>query len=727
MRHNVSISLSFSIVQDLRSAITVAIPWLLTLWLSSPQSVFAVTFPDLSFSAESVERENVLVKDVHGETLADGTFRVSAESVEHENVFVKDAQVELLADGDFRISAVSIEHENGLLEGLQGDLRTDGVFRVGVQRAVVDGWESDFTGLIAEGAFAEGIPWDGPVVFQGKLTAGAYSAGFEFAQRPGEVVALLRAPGQELMTLLDLPGAPAQAGWLRGGSLDVEFSYIERDGATPQLSLRLDIEGLGFDSPDGRFAGEGLASKLEMSATLDQWSAPRVEGTILGGELLVDDFYRNFAKGGMKYGFSPAWNDNGIQIRSFRITDDYSLTVEGNAGWDFDDSPEPWRLEVNRLDLQFPGAYDRYIEPMVAALTLDGLGITGQVSWSGQWNEGQFRSGDLGITDLSIVDTQRNRFAFTGLEARMRPGDYSFDSKLSWRGLLMGRINLGPGEFALDSEPGKFAIVHPLVLEVLGGEVLLHELAVQLPGGSPTDDGEPDIRLRMDLEDLDMEQLTIALDWPLFSGKISGNIPGVSLDDGVLDVEGEISVSVFDGSLSLSDLRVERLFGVLPSLAGNIEAVNLDLEQLTSTFSFGQISGRVDGHIRDLRMLDWKPVAFDAWFGTPASQRGSRGISRKAVNNLTTLGGGSATTALTSPVMKLFSSFSYKALGLGCLMQNNVCEIRGVSDDGESVLIMEGAGVPKITIKAFNRRVDWPQLLAQLVSASEGDSVRVGD
>jgi hypothetical protein len=224
-----------------------------------------------------------------------------------------------------------------------------------------------------------------------------------------------------------------------------------------------------------------------------------------------------------------------------------------------------------------------------------------------------------------------------------------------------------------------------------------------------------------------MEQLTAAMGWPSFEGKISGRIPGVSLHDGVIDVEGEILVDVFDGQVALSDLRVERPFGVLPSLAANIEAKNLDLELLTSTFSFGQISGQVDGYIKDLRMLDWKPVAFNAWFGTPEGQKGARDISRKAVNRLTTLGGGSATTALTSPVMRLFSSFSYKRLGLGCLMQNNTCQIRGVSEDDASVLIMEGAGIPKVTIRAFNRMVDWPQLLAQLAAASDGEAIKVGD
>jgi len=53
--------------------------------------------------------------------------------------------------------------------------------------------------------------------------------------------------------------------------------------------------------------------------------------------------------------------------------------------------------------------------------------------------------------------------------------------------------------------------------------------------------------------------------------------------------------------------------------------------------------------------------------------------------------------------------------------------VRGVAEDDVSVLIMEGAGVPKITIRVFNRSVDWPQLLAQLMAASEGESIRIGD
>jgi len=599
---------------------------------------------------------------------------------------------------DIGFSAESIEHDNFTLHQVQAQLNPEGGFQFNAGRIAADGTDHEIRDFSVAG-----------VMHQGQ-----HSVDLKFAR-------------QELETLKGLGGLLPELDWLSRGYFDAELEFRQPPGSPPEIIVRLGIGNIGFDSPDGRFAAEALSVEMEVSALLSEWSNPGITGTVVSGELLIDDLYRDFSDGAMEFALQPRWRDGKLDIRSIRLSDNHSLNVEGRVVLDSRSDSNSLQVEISRLELEFPGAYERYIEPVAAAWTLNGLAVTGHIAWSGQWSGGEFSSGDLGITDLSIVDTQRRRFAITGLDARMRPGDHAFNSRLAWRGLLLGRINLGQGEVALDSEPGKFAIVQPLVLDVLDGRLNLHELSVLLPGGAGNAAGEPDIRLRADLEEMEMEQLTAAFGWPSFSGKISGRIPGVKFENGVLEVEGEILVNVFDGMLTLEDLRIERPFGVLPSLAANVEAENLDLELLTSTFSFGRISGRIDGYVRDLRMLDWKPVAFDAWLGTPENQKGSNGISRQAVNHLTTLGGGSATTALTSPIMRLFNNFSYKRLGLGCRMQNNICEVRGVSEDKVSVLIMEGAGVPKITIRVFNRSVDWPQLLAQLVAASEGDSIRIGD
>ena len=77
--------------------------------------------------------------------------------------------------------------------------------------------------------------------------------------------------------------------------------------------------------------------------------------------------------------------------------------------------------------------------------------------------------------------------------------------------------------------------------------------------------------------------------------------------------------------------------------------------------------------------------------------------------------------------MRLFNNFSYRRLGLGCRLDNYVCEVSGVKEEGEGVLLLEGAGIPKVTVRAYNRRVDWPQMVANLVAVGGGESIRVGE
>jgi hypothetical protein len=561
----------------------------------------------------------------------------------------------------------------------------------------------------------------------GRVAAMGLESRLLLEQRDESLLLKLEWFDQDLMSLKDFRGAPVQTHWLTRGKGSGRAWLRWEDAGESELRYEFELDELGFDSPEGRFAGESLQVTSEGVVTPGEPVLANIKGSILSGELLADDFYRNFSGAPMDFETQAELGQSVIDVPIIHVTDHTALWLQGSAVLDLDADAYPLTFRISHLDLSFPLAYDRYIEPVLAVWTLNGLDMGGRVSWSGNWVGGKFESGELLLKDVTIVDGQRGRFAVTGLEGILRPGDHEFDSSLAWRGLLFGRLNLGEGDMALDSRPGRVAIKDPLELEVLGGQLVFHELGADLPGSMASVEQELDFQLRADLVGLDMELLTAAMDWPAFSGEITGGIPAVSLDEGVLTVDGEIFVEVFDGRIVVSDLSIERPFGVLPSLAATADIHDLDLEQLTQTFSFGQISGRMDGYIHDLRMLDWKPVAFDAWFGTPERQGKSNDISRNAVNRLTTIGGGSATAALTGPIMKLFNNFSYRRLGLGCRLHDNVCDLRGISEDEASVLIMEGSGLPKIMIRAFNRSLDWQQLLAGLVAVSGDEKIKVGD
>jgi len=620
--------------------------------------------------------------------------------------------------------AASVQYGEQRFEQVRGELSGSGGFSIGFDRMSGSGQVLLRDGLVVSGQLSQFSRDTASAAVAGTLQARGLQAAFAGHQRSGNLKVELTTTDQPLLPLLAWPGLPAAAAWVSRGTVDSRLVFRQGPDQPASMTIELGMADLSFDSPDGRYAGEGL--KLALNASLPDLAAgiAAMEGTVLNGELLVDDFYREFSDAALRATAELGWSEEAFNVTSLHIGDDDALTVEASAVLDLASEDGNWAFEVRRLEMDFPQAYRRYIETMAGAWALNGLEVTGQLRWRGEWVSGALTAGDLEISDFSIIDTSRERFAVTGLEARLRPGDYSFDSRLAWRGLLLGRVNLGAGQAALDTEPDSVALREPLRLDVLGGRLELGTLRVSLPGGSGGA-GEPDVELQARIDALDMGRLTAALGWPAFSGQISGDIPGVSLHDGVLGVDGEIRIDVFDGRLALRDLSIERAFGVLPSLAADVTISNLDLEQLTQTFSFGRIAGRLDGYVHDLRMLNWRPVAFEAWLGTPERQVGSNDISRQAVNRLTTIGGGPATAALASPLLRMFSSFSYRRLGLGCRLQNNVCELSGLSEDAESVLIMEGAGVPKITIRAFNRHIDWPQLVSNLLAVAAAPDIEV--
>ena len=80
--------------------------------------------------------------------------------------------------------------------------------------------------------------------------------------------------------------------------------------------------------------------------------------------------------------------------------------------------------------------------------------------------------------------------------------------------------------------------------------------------------------------------------------------------------------------------------GARPQANADIRLERLDLAAVTHAFSFGLITGRLDGRINGLELADWEPVAFDAAFYSTPGDRSAKRISQRAVQNISSIGGG---------------------------------------------------------------------------------------
>ena len=73
--------------------------------------------------------------------------------------------------------------------------------------------------------------------------------------------------------------------------------------------------------------------------------------------------------------------------------------------------------------------------------------------------------------------------------------------------------------------------------------------------------------------------------------------------------------------------------------------------------------------------------------------------------------------------MKLFRNFSYRRLALGCELHGDDCRMTGLADGrppAEGYTIVEGSGLPRLTIVGHQSQVDWPTLVRRLQAAIHG-------
>jgi hypothetical protein len=262
-----------------------------------------------------------------------------------------------------------------------------------------------------------------------------------------------------------------------------------------------------------------------------------------------------------------------------------------------------------------------------------------------------------------------------------------------------------------------FRLTAPLHLPVLDGALEVREFALMDVAGA-----NPAGRIDATLRPVSLAGIADALGWPALTGSISGRLPRLEYRDGVATLGGELRIDAAGGTLRLEDLRLSDPFGPLPELTTSVTLRGLSLEAVTQAFSFGRITGTLDGDIDNLRLVGWQPAAFDAWFRTPEDDPRPHRISQRAVRSLASLGGGDgAVAALSRGFLQFFRSFDYDRIGLGCRLQGTVCRMRGLEPAEGGYLIVRGRGLPHIDIVGFNREVSWPTLIQQLIAATRGE------
>jgi hypothetical protein len=392
-------------------------------------------------------------------------------------------------------------------------------------------------------------------------------------------------------------------------------------------------------------------------------------------------------------------------------------------------------LELELTALKFPGAYESYLQPLLIDTNFNAMQMAGSIAGSLSIAEGEPRRIDLRFNEITADDGKGdlNLSALRGhwhwLADASNGDDTDADepvstrevsvqqSHLQWQGGSLLGLALGSSELRFTTQGRQFRLLQPARIPLLDGAIDLETFRVR-------NAGLPAVAFLIDatLQPISMQQLCKAFGWPEFGGRVGGVISKLRMREGIVTLGTTLRAQVFNGDVTISDLRLEQPFGQWPRFYSSIALNNLDLEPMTSAFSFGRITGRLSGAINGLQLFNWTPVAFDARLYTPADDRSRHRISQRAVQNIGSIGGGGAgvTAALSGGVMRFFDDFNYDRLGISCRLQNEVCVMDGVAPAANgNYYLVKGQGLPRIDVIGSSRRVDWPRLVQQLLAVTE--------
>jgi hypothetical protein len=496
------------------------------------------------------------------------------------------------------------------------------------------------------------------------------------------------------------------------GEINGKLALQGETAGLAAVALNLELRGVAFSDADGLHAGEKVDALLNLDASKQggrwQWQAAC---DWLGGEVFWQPLY--FASGGhsLKAGGT-------LQSDTLTVTQG-QVSVQGVGQVAFSgiaNVPDRHlrQLQIEGSGLQAGRAYELLAKPFLEKSLLGNLEVAGMAEVHAQLGEQGMENFNVVLHDFDVED-KNGRFAFYKVNADVPWAiDRPTQAALRFAGGRLLKLSLGAADLKANLD-GWSLTAPQLQVPLLDGALTVQDVSAARVAGSWH------WHLRADLSPVGLPEFSHAMGWPRMEGKLAAAIPLVTYSSGQLATDGAMSFRAFDGTVKVTNLAMQDPLGLTPRLSADLEMRNLDMGMLTRTFSFGAMTGRLDGDVAGLELSSWQPVKFDANFHSSPGDYPKK-ISQRAVENISALGGAGAAAAIQRSFLRFFKAFNYSRIGLSCRLRNGVCQMDGIEPAQQGYVIVKGSGVPAITVLGYNRTVGWGELLERVQRITQGNA-----
>ena len=142
--------------------------------------------------------------------------------------------------------------------------------------------------------------------------------------------------GQRIADLPAMAALPQQVQWVRAGVSSGKLILHWPEAHPASLQYKITVRDLGFDSPEGRFAGENLGLQAAGTVQLDDALDTQFKGAISTGDLLIDNFYTSFSDLALQWGGRMSIHGKSLRLREMHLSDGRSVDIKAAAQLDLD-------------------------------------------------------------------------------------------------------------------------------------------------------------------------------------------------------------------------------------------------------------------------------------------------------------------------------------------------------------------------------------------------------
>ncbi|SEM25092.1 hypothetical protein SAMN04489760_1085 [Syntrophus gentianae] len=497
----------------------------------------------------------------------------------------------------------------------------------------------------------------------------------------------------------------------KGGlEMDSKGQHIN-DRTVWKATAFVDLSEGGFASPDNSKAGERITGRIELKlSSPEQGRKGSFRISVKGhdGELLWGQYYSDFKGRKVEVVSQGIFEQNPFSLSSSG-TFDLFQTGHYVFSTDLSEKSSVVSLDAKRVSCPqlFVVLFQNFISqnyPNLQDLTLNGefdLKLILSISPKRKMIEGRLalRSGSVRSASNRLLLSGLNIFlpydlVLTGeplpeTERIARPGSVSFE------GFEKADLKIGNLETPIILSGNRLILPNPIDFSLFGGEVRLAPIRIE-------ELLFPQMRAETGLtvKHLNLEKLIgQASPFPL-TGRIDGDLSPVVFEEGKWSAGGSLIARIFGGQVIFKNFSAGMPFSSSRFFGADVTFDAIDLEEVTANIKLGQMTGLIQGSLKDFQMEYGQPARFDLVITSDLSRKVPQSISVDAIKNLSIISTGSEAISdiLNSGLNRFFHEYPYSEIGLRCTLADDLFSLRGLIHEGGKEYLIRRAPLRGIDI-----------------------------